>query len=170
MIGKLVIIVGVVLLIVGVLSWTGSDTPADIVVSLTPTTTPSTGTVTLPQAKQPAVPSVTLPTPVAQPQGAGARTFENGFYVTTIYLTNTGFIPQSVEVNRGEEVRFVDRANGIMYIVADDKTSSTYYRAIKQPARIERSATFQLGLPESGTFSYYNLNSNPRFSGTIIVK
>lgn len=170
MLGKLAVIVGVVLLIVGVLSWTGTDTPAEIVVTLTPTTTPGTGSSVLPQPKQPTVPSVALPTQPTQPTGAGARTFENGFYVTTIYLTNTGFVPASVEVNKGEEVRFVDRANGIMYIVADDKASSVYYRAIKQPALAQRTSTFQFGVPEAGTFSYYNLNSNPRLSGTIIVK
>jgi plastocyanin len=170
MIGKLVVIVGVVLVIVGVLSWTGTETPKDVVVTLTPTTTPSSTSIVPTLPKAPTVPSVAVPTQPATPTGAGARTFENGFYVTTIYLTNTGFVPSSVEVNKGEEVRFVDRANGIMYIVADDKASSVYYRAIKQPALAERSSTFQFGVPEAGTFSYYNLNSNPRFSGTIIVK
>lgn len=117
-----------------------------------------------------------LPNPTApkqstpqQPAGAGARVFVNGFYVTTIVLTDQGFSPRMVEIRKGEEVRFVNRStNTQMHIVADERTSSLYYRSINQSKTVARGGEYQLGLPELGIFNYYNLNSND--TGQIIVK
>jgi plastocyanin len=168
---KFIVVVGAVLLIVGFMSWNNVSAPTDLALDTASTTVPTTEVpaTPTPATKPKSATTPTTPAVTATP-GAGARTFEKGFYVTTIYLTNAGFEPATIEINKGEEVRFVDKSSGIMSVVADDKTSSLYYRSIKQPSTIQKTSTFQMGLPELGIFNYYNLNGTPRKSGTIIVK
>ena len=126
-------------------------------------------------ADKPAAPSTagTKPKPQtttpASP-GAGARTFEKGFYVTTIHYTDQGFVPEKVEVNNGEEVRFVNKTSSAMHVQAESQTSSQYYRAINQPNTVFKGGTYQLQVPEVGVFNYFNINTNPKKSGQVIVK
>lgn len=129
-----------------------------------PATTPEgeaqTVTPKTPKTKAPAA-----PTPAA---GAGARTFERGVYVTTVYMTDKGFEPHTVEAGNGEEIRFVNKTTRPMHIVAEDKTSSVYYRAINQSNTVFKNGTYQLQLPELGIFNYKNLNGPE--AGQILIK
>jgi plastocyanin len=104
----------------------------------------------------------------AVPAGAGARTFEKGVYVTTVFFTDQGFVPSVVEAHHGEEIRFVNKTNAVMHIIADEKTSSLYYRSINQPNTVGKGGSYQLQLPELGVFNYKNLNGN--HVGQILVK
>lgn len=117
-------------------------------------------TATKPKATTPAAPTVT--------QGAGARTFEKGVYVTTVFMTDKGFEPRIVEAQNGEEIRFVNKTSRAMHIVADEKTSSVYYRNINQSNTVFRNGTYQLQLPDLGIFNYKNLNGPE--TGQIIIK
>lgn len=112
-------------------------------------------------------PKTTSPTTSTGPS-AGARTFEKGVYVTTIYLTDVGFQPNAITAAHGEEVRFINKTASAMHIVADEKTSSTYYRYINQSNTVFKGGTYQLQLPELGVFNYKNLNGNQ--VGQILVK
>lgn len=100
--------------------------------------------------------------------GAGARTYEKGVYVTTVYMTDKGFEPSKVEAQNGEEIRFVNKTSRAMHIIAEDKTSSVYYRSINQSNTVFRNGTYQLQLPELGVFNYKNLNGPE--TGQIIIK
>ena len=110
----------------------------------------------------------TTTTTSASTAGAGARTYEKGVYVTTIYYTENGFVPTNIEATHGEEVRFVNKTGSAMHIVGDDKTSSIYYRSVNQSNTVFKGGTYQLQLPELGIFNYKNLNGN--LVGQIIVK
>lgn len=100
--------------------------------------------------------------------GAGARTFEKGVYVTTVFMTDKGFEPRIVEANNGEEIRFVNKTSRAMHIIAEEKTSSTYYRNINQSNTVFKGGTYQLQLPDLGIFNYKNLNGPE--TGQIIIK
>ncbi len=151
------VILGMLLVLAGLTFWPIRGTAPEEVVSV-------------PIADGDKVPVQTAPKATTLP-GAEAprRTFENGFYVNTILLTDSGFSPAITEIKKGEEVRFVNRAeNTVMHIVADDVTSSLYYRYINQSKTVGRGGEYQLGLPELGIFNYYNLNSKTK--GQIVVK
>ncbi len=120
------------------------------------------------EAVKPTVPKpsvVPTPTPTA---GAGARTYEKGVYVTTVFMTEKGFEPRVVEAQNGEEIRFVNKTGRAMHIVAEEKTSSVYYRAINQSNTVFKNGTYQLQLPELGVFNYKNFNGPE--TGQIIIK
>jgi plastocyanin len=132
-------------------------------------TTPSTSVVAAPTTQ------ATTPTPAkagaaALPAGAGARTYENGVYVTTVYYTKTGFVPAQLTLTKGEEVRFVNKTAGVMHVIGDEKLSSKYYGLVNQQNSLAKDDTYQIKLPELGIFVYSNLNTNPLKSGQIIVK
>jgi plastocyanin len=129
------------------------------------TTTPG---AVVPQA--PAKPKATTPaTPVASTAGAGVRTFEKGYYVTTVHYTDTGFVPAQLEIKAGEEVRFVNKTNSALHISADPSTSSQYYRAFNQPNTVFKGGTYQFQVPQVGTMNYTNINKSSA-TGQIIVK
>ena len=110
------------------------------------------------------------PKPAAVPSGAGTRTYENGVYVTQVYLTNTGFVPNTLQLTAKEEVRFVNKTTLTMRIAADDKLSNKYYGGLNQPTSVGKNGTYQVALVEPGVFTYYNLNSNTSVGGQIFVK
>lgn len=116
-------------------------------------------------------PTVTKPTTPVTPTvttGAGVRTYEKGVYVTTVFMTEKGFEPNKVEANNGEEIRFVNKTGRAMHIVADEKTSSVYYRNINQSNTVFKNGTYQLQLPDVGIFTYKNLNGPE--TGQIVIK
>ena len=161
---RLTLVIAVVFLVIGLYSWDRNMSLSDLIsetASSTPTTTAETKVAT--PVKQ------IVPKPSAS-VGTGVRTYENGFYVTTIYLTDQGFVPSTVDVTHGEEVRFVNKTTSVMRVIAEEKSSSLYYRSISQPGTLPKQDTYQMGLPEVGVFNYYDLNSNPRKSGQIVIK
>ena len=154
-----VILVGL-LILAGVLFWPVNSIPT-VSVEFPTTTAEKTIEKT----------SVTPPTTKSQPvtaTGAGARTYEKGVYVTTVLMTDKGFEPNKVEAQNGEEIRFVNKTSRAMHIIAEDKTSSVYYRAINQSNTVFKNGTYQLQLPDLGVFNYKNLNGPE--TGQIIIK
>lgn len=162
MLGKLVIVLGIVLVIVGVYTWRGPEAFTGDLLRIATSTSeiiPSANDV-LPGKSPAATDAPTGP----------KRTFENGVYVTTIYYTRNGFDPSKLELKAGEEVRFVNSTTLTMRIVADDTLSNQYYASFNQPQSVGRGGSYQLALPQPGILTYYNLNSNPRQGGQIFVK
>lgn len=156
---------GIILLLVialGVISFWPINQIPTVAVDF-PTTQEETITDTTPKPA-PTKPKATTPTT----SGAGVRTFEKGVYVTTIYYTDNGFVPTTITATHGEEVRFINKTSAAMHIIADDKTSSIYYRAINQSNTVFKGGVYQLQLPELGIFNYKNLNGS--LTGQIIVK
>lgn len=132
-----------------------------------------TGQATTTEEKEvaaPAKPKATTPTaPAASNTGAGVRTFEKGYYVTTVYYTDTGFVPAQLEIKAGEEVRFVNKTNTALHISADPSTSSQYYRSFNQPNTVFKNGTYQFQVPQVGIMNYTNINKSSE-TGQIIVK
>ncbi len=153
----LVVLLGLILLAL-ITFWPTALTPSSEVASSTPDTA-----------------AEAIATGTAKPSsqnyaGSGKRTFEKGVYVTEVYYSDQGFVPGILEVKRGEEVRFINRTSGTMHVIAEEKTSSLYYRSLNQPNTVGKGGTYQIGMPEAGIMNYYNLNTNPRKTGQIIIK
>ena len=164
---KLLIIVAAIALGFGLAEWKGDRTILEAVSDIASSTASTTTASLLEKVTSPLTPKQTTP---SVPAGAGARTFENGVYVTTIFYTIDGFVPATLELKHGEEVRFVNKTSAVMHVIGDDKASSQYYRTVNQPNTLGKGGTNQIALPDVGLFSYYNLGTNPRVSGQVFVK
>lgn len=137
--------------------------------TLAPQSDVSTTTeMTAPAATKPAVKTVASSVSTA---GAGARTFEKGVYVTTIYFTTKGFVPQTLVIDHGEEVRFVNKTTLTMRVGSQtaSNASSLHYSAISDPRAQPKGGTYQISLTQPGIWSYYNLTGQP-FTGSVTVK
>lgn len=161
------IVILVLVVLIGVFTFWPINQVPSVAVSF-----PSTEIATTTGEKPPTTAPTTKPKPAAAPSspGAGVRTFEKNYFVTTIHYTEQGFIPAKVELNKGEEVRFVNKTASAMHIQAESNSSSQYYRAINQSNTVFKGGTYQLQLPEVGIFNYFNINTNPKKSGQIIIK
>lgn len=137
-------------------SWSDMSTTTDEVV-LEETTTGAT------------TPAAKPSTPTSSGE-AGKRFMQNGVYVTIVEYSDTGFNPSKLEINRGEEVRFVNKDNETMYIVADNKLSSPVYAQLNMPNSLGKGGTYQLAFTQPGIFSYQNVNKNWKPAGQIFVK
>lgn len=132
----------------------------------TPATETESDTTTVPKT-----PTVTKPsTTSTQSTGAGVRTFEKGVYVTQVNYTENGFVPATLEIQHGEEVRFVNKTSLTMRIAADEKLSAIAYQRINQPQSVGKGGTYQVAFTELGVFTYVNLNTKPAKTGNIYVK
>lgn len=119
----------------------------------------------------PKTPTVTKPsTTSSQSAGAGVRTFEKGVYVTQVNYTENGFVPATLEIQHGEEVRFVNKTSLTMRVAADEKLSAIPYQRINQPQSVGKGGTYQVAFTEKGVFSYVNLNTKPVKTGNVYVK
>ncbi len=138
-------------------SWSGMSTTTDEAV-LEETATGGTNTTT----SKPSAPAVS--------GDAGKRFMQNGVYVTIVEYTDKGFNPSKLEINRGEEVRFVNLDNETMNVVADNKLSSQVYASFKMPNSVGKGGTYQLAFTDPGIFSYQNVNKTSKPAGQIFVK
>lgn len=155
-----------VVIIAGLVWYIMSSSPAQAPTTSeikTDTPTPTTPTKTVKSTPTAVTPSTTT-------SGAGSRIYDKGQWVTLIYLTNSGFSPAQLEIKAGEEVRFVNKTSLTMRVVSDDKLSNSFYAYFNQAQSVGKGGTYQLSLMQPGIFIYYNLNSDPRVSGQIIVK
>ncbi|MEK7613804.1 MAG: hypothetical protein AAB439_02975 [Patescibacteria group bacterium] len=114
-------------------------------------------------------PSASVTTP-SVPQG-GQRIIENGIPVTLIYLTTLGFSPNEVTITAGEEVRFVNKTDGVMRVGTKANASTSYYSSFAQPNAVGKGGTFQIGLIREGLWTYENLNApSSGVTGVVYIK
>ena len=101
--------------------------------------------------------------------GAGTHTYEKGIYYITVYMTPRGFVPAKIEVTPRDVVRFINKDNLTMKIGSDEKTSSRDYSAVNQQNSVGLGGTFEYQVSTLGIWNYFNINSNPRIGGQVIV-
>ena len=103
--------------------------------------------------------------------GAGKRTFEKGVYVTTVYFTSQGFVPQNITITHGEEIRFVNKTTLTMRVGSQTaaNSSSTFYSTISDPKAEPKGGTYQISFTQPGVWSYYSMTGDP-YAGVVTVK
>ncbi|MDO8482968.1 MAG: hypothetical protein Q7S86_04085 [bacterium] len=112
-----------------------------------------------PISSAPKSPTATAPTSVTP-----VRVLENGQYITIVNLTNKGFVPQAVSINRGESVRYVNKSGSAMRI-----TSTTEYLGLDQQQSVGMNGIYELSFPRVGTWTFNN-NRNLNIIGVVNVK
>ena len=97
------------------------------------------------------------------------RVLENGKYVSVVTLTDKGFVPKVIELNRGETVRFVNNSSSAMRIASDDFEGVPLYTGLNQEKSVGKNGVYALEFTEAGVWAYNNL-ANPGVIGGVWVK
>ncbi|NQV88593.1 MAG: cupredoxin domain-containing protein [Parcubacteria group bacterium] len=87
----------------------------------------------------------------------------------TVNYTDAGFNPNTLEINGGDIVRFVNQSNGGMDVSSNPHPSHTDYPAFNENATVNAGGTFEFTFDQAGTWSYHN-HLRPNLGGTITVK
>ncbi len=161
---KLILTIVISVAVIGGLVWLLISTPANKAV-------PASDIATTTDASAVDTPAKTQSAPALTTSGAGARTFEKGVYVTTVYFTNQGFVPQNITITHGEEVRFVNKTTLTMRVGSQvaANSSSTFYSAISDPRAEPKGGTYQISFTQPGVWSYYSMTGDP-YAGVVTVK
>lgn len=121
-----------------------------------------------------AAPAPVVTTPAAKRAETAyteTRVQENGRYVTTVTLTSAGFVPQIVSVNRGENVRFLNKSGGAMRIASNDFQGVPLLTGLNQEKSVGANGTYEVTLTEVGVWGYRNgVGTNQIVTGIIHVK
>lgn len=101
-----------------------------------------------------------------------AHTFEDGHYVNFIYFDGTSFSPETLTIDSGESVRFVNLSTLSMRIgTRVESLSSPKYASIEQPHVAAEGETYDVFFTEPGTWAYQNLPSAATgIYGTVNVR
>jgi plastocyanin len=97
------------------------------------------------------------------------RVRESGKYVTLVSYDGENFNPQVITIKKGENVRFVNKSNLTMRIVSNVFDGMPIYRGFNQAQSVGKGGTYELSIPDLGTWGYHNLNGNPGIIGIINV-
>lgn len=89
---------------------------------------------------------------------------------SVVQLTDKGFSPFILEINRGGSVEFLNESGKTMIIRSyEDKPENLYPGFEQTGAPLGRGGKFYFGFTTPGAWAYYNLNS-PNDKGVIVVK
>lgn len=86
-----------------------------------------------------------------------------------VFYTDQGFTPPIREVNKGEEVTFINNSSGGMRITSFQKKNIGYYPGLSQPRTVARGEAFKFIFLEVGAWNYHNLNYE-NHTGIVVVK
>jgi len=99
------------------------------------------------------------------------RKMENGRYVTTVILSNAGFAPHIVTVNRGENIRFVNESSGVMRIASNEFQGVPLLSSLNQEKSVGANGAYEVALTEVGVWGYRNgIGTATTPTGIIHVK
>lgn len=110
--------------------------------------------------------SILKPAPVSKPLPPAPQASEDRFIVR---YNASGFSPKSIEIKRGEAIKFVNDTNQTMWVASNDHPTHTLYPGFDQGKSVGKSGTFIFTFTEAGSWKYHNHNK-PGDVGTIVVK
>jgi plastocyanin len=144
--GLWIAIIVVIILIIAVVAWRliGSDT------TVTPVETNSTST-----------PGTQLGTSTEAVNPNAPKT-------VTVKLLNTGYEPQSLTINNGDTVTFVNESDGKMWTASAPHPKHTDYPEFDQKTAANNGGTYSFTFTKNGTWKYHN-HLNPAQFGSVTV-
>lgn len=86
-----------------------------------------------------------------------------------VFYTDQGFTPSIREVNKGEEVTFINNSSKGMRIASFQKENLGYYPGLSQPRTVARGEAFKFIFLEAGAWNYHNLNYE-NHTGIVVVR
>jgi len=103
-------------------------------------------------------------TPVA-PSGEVLPSMENGKYL--IYYFADGFSPNTLQIQKGQSVKFINKSDGSMRVYASNQDFSIY-REFNQSVSVGKEGVYEYTFNETGVWPYNNQN-NQAHMGNILV-
>ena len=88
--------------------------------------------------------------------------------ILDVSLTNNGFVPKTITINKGETVSWINKSNEDGTVNSDPHPTHNLYKFLNL-GEFPPGSTVQAIFSETGTFTYHN-HLNPSQKGTVIVK
>jgi plastocyanin len=126
--------------------------------------TSTTGASPTPAAK----PVQYAPKEVRPPQGGTVKP-PAAVYDGVVTYTSSGFSPKTIEVKAGTTVRFVNKSNMPMRVVATQSSETPGDGGLNQQKSVSNGGTYDFHFSKTGTWLYQNLN-DPSKVGAVVVK
>ena len=89
--------------------------------------------------------------------------------VYTVTYNGTTFAPATLEIVKGDTVKFTNGANGTMWVASDPHPSHTNYPEFNEKSAVAKDGIYEFIFMKAGSWGYHN-HSNPAVKGTIVVK
>lgn len=86
-----------------------------------------------------------------------------------VKYTDTGFVPKTVTINKGDTVKFVSEASRTMWPASDVHPTHLLYPEFDAKARLMTGQSYSFTFSKVGTWGYHN-HTNANFTGTVVVK
>jgi len=99
------------------------------------------------------------------PLGETLPLTENGKFL--IYYFADGFSPNTLQIRKGESVKFINKSDSAMRVYASDQDSSIY-REFNQSQSVGENGIYEYTFNEVGIWPYYNYNEQSNL-GNILV-
>ena len=100
----------------------------------------------------------------------------------TVRYTAEGFVPETVTIQAGQKVTFVNDSTGAMWVGADEHPTHTGYDGTDRATHCSGSytgptpfdqcmagPTYTFVFTEAGSYDYHN-HSGAQFGGTVVVQ
>jgi hypothetical protein len=104
------------------------------------------------------------PVPIS-PSGEILPSIEDGKYL--IYYFTDGFSPNTLQIKKGQSVRFINKSDSAMRVYASNQDFSIY-REFNQGQSVGEDGIYEYTFNEVGIWPYYNYNEQSNM-GNILV-
>jgi plastocyanin len=108
--------------------------------------------------------------PATAAPASATRLLENGRYVSVVYWTAKGFDPAVVLMNKGEEIRFINKTTLTMRVSFEKSGAPNDISGINQETSVGKDGKYQVAVNDPGTWTFYNLNGDKTKIGVLTVK
>lgn len=151
-------IVAVLIIIGGLIWWNMSSPPLTVNEPIKNATTTTTKTTQVNENE------------LVEKAYTQTRVKEGGVYITTVNFTDEGFTPPIIYINRGESVRFVNKADASMRVVSNDFQGAPLYSGFGEQNSVSKGGKYEFTFTKAGVWGYHNLNGKQYFYGIINVR
>ncbi|MFA6039082.1 MAG: S-layer homology domain-containing protein [Candidatus Peribacteraceae bacterium] len=86
-----------------------------------------------------------------------------------VTLRDAGFSPQTITVNSGATVMFLNDSTGTMWVASDPHPQHTDYPGFDQTASVPRDGSYTFTFGKTGTWGYHN-HVSAGMTGAVIVQ
>ncbi len=87
----------------------------------------------------------------------------------TVTYTDTGFSPASLEINKGDSVKFVNQSSKKMWVASNPHPTHTDYPEFDEKSAAGSGGAYQFTFMKIGQWGYHN-HFSPRDGGTVVVQ
>ena len=89
----------------------------------------------------------------------------------TVNYTGSGFNPATVEINKGDTVRFVNQSSGGMWVASSPHPTHTDYPSFDEKGTVQNGSSYEFTFLKVGSWKYHNHVNFPGGGfGTVVVK